>query len=332
MKKSILLLFFLVPALCFARSAPKGQPDKPGKKEKAAVEALKGKVKGKIVWSTSRDGNHNIYIMNADGTDKKPLTKSKKTDWFSRISPDGQKVIFTRSRLDWTNEAKANYPKMWDTWIVNIDGSDEKKIIEKSTWATWSPDGSKIIFARGTDVLQADLDGSNEEKLIDGEKELNGGIAQNPHMSDDGKFMAITLRGSERAVGIFNMETRKWFESATGGGCQIQFFPNSNKVYRVNPTGRGGTQIYAYELKSDGTHGGKDMTLIDLPHRKSHEYFPQVSENGKWLVWAATARGHDHDIADYEIFIWDMNKDTKEAVRLTFHTGNDRWPHIWLEE
>jgi hypothetical protein len=67
---------------------------------------------------------------------------------------------------------------------------------------------------------------------------------------------------------------------------------------------------------------------MDLPGRRSHEYFPQLSSDGKWMVWAATAKGHDHDIADYEIYIWEVGTPADRAARLTFHSANDRWPDI----
>jgi hypothetical protein len=49
------------------------------------------------------------------------------------------------------------------------------------------------------------------------------------------------------------------------------------------------------------------------------------------MVWCATSKGHDHDIYDYEMYIWKRGTKAKEAVRLTFHSGNDRWPAIHVE-
>jgi len=40
---------------------------------------------------------------------------------------------------------------------------------------------------------------------------------------------------------------------------------------------------------------------------------------------------HEHDLADYEVYIWDINTDKEKGpVRITFHTGNDRWPDIHI--
>jgi hypothetical protein len=69
---------------------------------------------------------------------------------------------------------------------------------------------------------------------------------------------------------------------------------------------------------------------MDLPGRRSHEYFPRLSPDGKWLVWGATDKGHDHDIFDYELYIWKIGEPVETATRITYHTGNDRWPDIWF--
>ena len=50
------------------RQAPKGQPVKPKAKEQKLFDAHKGKLKATTLSTTSRDGNHNIYLMNADGS------------------------------------------------------------------------------------------------------------------------------------------------------------------------------------------------------------------------------------------------------------------------
>jgi hypothetical protein len=48
------------------------------------------------------------------------------------------------------------------------------------------------------------------------------------------------------------------------------------------------------------------------------------------LVWGITQRGHDHDIADYEIYLWEVGTSPEKAVRLTHNSGNDRWPDIFI--
>ncbi|NLB06976.1 MAG: hypothetical protein GX835_08430, partial [Desulfobulbaceae bacterium] len=91
-------------------------------------------------------------------------------------------------------------------------------------------------------------------------------------------------------------------------------------------------------------HGGRQQNAIyrtdpatlkpelwfDAPGEFSHEYFPRVANTGDWLVYGASTGGHEHDTADYEIFLWPIGRPAAEAIRLTHHTGNDCWPDIFL--
>ena len=49
------------------------------------------------------------------------------------------------------------------------------------------------------------------------------------------------------------------------------------------------------------------------------------------MVWGAAAEGHEHDRADYEIFIWEVGTPWDTAERLTFYSGNDQWPDIYVD-
>ena len=186
-----------------------------------------------------------------------------------------------------------------------------------------------------------DLASKAETLVLDGEKAFkkSGVILQEPNMSPDGKHLAITLRGSMRETGVWDLSKNVWTKS--GDGCQIDWNFDGSKLYRVNPTGNGGTaapsEILWFSAKDGkqiekvGFFGiPKNVKLMDLPGRRSHEYFPRLSPDGKWLVWGATDKGHDHDMFDYELYIWKIGEPVESATRITYHTGNDRWPDIWL--
>lgn len=337
-----MLFILLLGTFLWAQEAPTGISIDPTSEEQTALKGLMGQIQGKIVWSTSRaNSRHDIWIMNADGTEAKALTKSNQVDWFPRFSPDGSKVMFNRSKGGWVPENDANYPEKWDIWLIGSDGSEEHKIIPNATWATFRPDGKNVVFSRAAKVFSFDLASKKETLIIDGESFFNkkGVILQEPNMSPDGKHLAITLRGSMRETGVLDLEKKVWTKS--GDGCQIDWFADGSRLYRVNPTGNGGTaapsEILWFTAK-DGKQVEKigffgipqSVRLMDLPGRRSHEYFPRVSPDGKWLIWGATDKGHDHDIYDYELYLWKIGSPVSKATRVTFHTGNDRWPDIWL--
>ena len=312
---------------------PTGSAETPDDDEKELMSEVGGKAAGTIVWSSSRDGNHDLFVMKTDGSKVHAITRGDNVDWFPRFSPDGSRILFTRSRKGWVFERDANAEDKWDIFTITPDGKDETKVVENGSWGTWISN-DEIAFARGTAIIRTKLDGGDETVLVDSTKvaDLDGALMQQPEMSKDGKYIAITLRGSKRETGIWDVKAKKW--KRTGDGCQINWRPSGDEVYWVHPTGNGSSRVLHVPVengkvaKSDGDLDA--LTLIDLPGRRSHEYFPQLSADGKWLVWAATQRGHDHDIADYEIYLWEVGSPPEKAARLTWHSGNDRWPDIFL--
>jgi hypothetical protein len=311
---------------------PKGAEDAPPDEARAAMKAIGQKVNGTIVWSSSRLGNHKLFTMKTDGAGVKVITQGDSVDWFPRFSPDGTKILFCRSKSGWVSERDANNSDKWDIYTVSPDGSGVAKVIDSGSWGSWIGP-SEVIFVRGTKVLRTMIGSGKETEVMDsaGVSDLDGALLQQPEMSRDGKYVAITLRGSKRETGIWNLAHKSWVK--TGLGCQINWLPDGSGIYWVNPTGNGGSEIFRMGIK-DGKpakdFSDDELRFMDLPGRRSHEYFPEFSADGKWLVWGVTQRGHDHDVADYEIYLWQIGSPPESAVRLTYHSANDRWPDIFI--
>ena len=327
-------LLALVLAACSSISGapPKGADDAPPADELAAMKEVGGKAGGLIVWSSSREENHDLYTMKTDGSEVKQITKGDQVDWFPRFSTDGSQILFCRSKSGWVSERDANSSDKWDLYTVPTEGGEPKKVISDASWGSWISN-DEVLFVRGTKIFRSKLGSGEETKLMDsdGVTDLDGAFLQQPELSSDGKFVAITLRGSKRETGIWNVAKKSWTQ--TGLGCQINWTPDQSSIYWVHPTGNGGSRLFkmpvkggvaAQELSED------QMEFMDMPGRRSHEYFPQLSRDGKWLVWGITQRGHDHDIADYEIYLWEVGTPREKAIRLTHNSGNDRWPDIFI--
>jgi Tol biopolymer transport system component len=332
--RALCCLWLLGFGACATTGAGQGGNDeKPSPAEAQAMAEVGGKAKGLIVWSSSRLGNHDLFVMNTDGSNVHAITKGDAVDWFPRFSPDGSRILFTRSKKGWVYERDANADGKWDIYTITPEGTDETKVVDNASWGGWL-NNDEIVYVRSTAVYRRALGGGPETLLVDSSKEsaLDGALLQQPEMSKDGAYLAITLRGSKRETGVWNLAKKTW--TRTGEGCQINWAPSGNEIYWVHPTGNGGSRVMHLPMaggkpsKSDSDLDA--ITLIDIPGRRSHEYFPQMSADGKWLVWGATQRGHDHDIADYEIYIWEVGTDPAKAARLTFHSGNDRWPDIFI--
>ena len=93
-----------------------------------------------IAFVSNRDGNPEIYVMNADGSEPRRLTQEALRDGGPAWSPDGRKIAFER----WVGR----HP---DIYVMNADGSGQRSLTTGSAMdvlPVWSPDGRKIAFVR----------------------------------------------------------------------------------------------------------------------------------------------------------------------------------------
>ena len=106
------------------------------------------RANGKIAFTSTRDGNLEIYVMNPDGTNQTRLTNNSIVDDHAMWSPDGQKLAFVSQR-----EAGG-----FAIFQMNMDGTNRVEItplsnfVNVTPWGvvgfsmSWSPDGRKIAF------------------------------------------------------------------------------------------------------------------------------------------------------------------------------------------
>jgi len=123
----------------------------------------------KIVFTSNRNGNEDIFSMNIDGTEVTQLTDYSGKDNYPSVSPDGEKIAYT-----------SDINGVWQIMIMNHDGTEKKQLTYnpwRSGYPAWSFDGRYIFF----------------EAYIDGDYELyrintNGGglkrLTYNPNASD----------------------------------------------------------------------------------------------------------------------------------------------------
>ncbi len=101
----------------------------------------------KVVFVSQRDGNSEVYRMNADGSDVRNLTNHPAPDDLfgasvdtpvSPWSPDGGKIVFRSDRYG-----------QGDLFVMNADGSSVLRLTDlpgSVVFQGWSPDGERIAF------------------------------------------------------------------------------------------------------------------------------------------------------------------------------------------
>jgi hypothetical protein len=301
-----------------------GSPDERSQ-EAGAFRTLGREVSGTLVWSSNREGNHELYRANlATGVVSK-LTNHPHVDYLSRYSPDGRRISFLRSRRTWVSFREVDG---WDLMVMNADGSGQRRLAERAYHGMWTPDGGSITFTRDNKVMAVDVSSGEERLVYDGADEPTAGRIDEPMMGPDG-LLAFALKGVSRArrgVGILSLKTRKFERvSPEPSACEIAWIGETGRVVWIEGSGHGGTRVM-----HTAAPNGEPQVLIDLPGTYSHEYFPVTTKDGRWLIWGAAAEGHEHDRADYEIFAWRIGTRAESAIRLTWSTSNDQWPDLWV--
>jgi len=155
----------------------------------AEVEPAFSPDGSRIVFVSTRDGIAQLYLMDADGTNRVRLTNRPQPD--SRpVFADGQSVVFQSPRA-----GKRDGPDQ--IWTVGLDGTGLKQLTDSggNRQASVSPDGQTIAFISNRDgktphVWLMARDGTNQRPFIKGSAERE----EEPHFLKDGSLTYLAQR------------------------------------------------------------------------------------------------------------------------------------------
>ena len=209
------------------RAAPDGSgvvqlTDEPGYDAEATIGP-----DGRIVFTSVRDGDMEIYSMNGDGSDVRRLTHRQGPDGGPFFSPDGSKIIF-RGREIPDGEEYDDYKRLLDeglwrptaveVFVMDADGSNLAPVTDfggASFAPFWHPDGDRIIFAsnlhnpdgRNFDLFLINLDGSGLEQIT-----FNETFDGFPMFSPDGTKLVFASNRDAAAEGDTNIFIADWVD------------------------------------------------------------------------------------------------------------------------
>lgn len=178
----------------------------------------------KIVFTSTRSGDIELWTMNTDGSDLRQVTKDLGYDGGAFFTPDSKQLVFRASRPQSPEDVKVYQdllaqglvqPTNMEIFICNADGSDLRQItrLGKANWAPYMhPNGKKILFSsnhhstsgRQFNIFAINTDGTGLEQIT-----FDDTFDSFPMFSFDGKYLVFASNrnnGGTRDTNVFLTE------------------------------------------------------------------------------------------------------------------------------
>ena len=257
-----------------------------------------------IVFSSNESGIQEIYLMNADGSDRKQLTTSNFPNYYPFFSPDGKRIVYMSYRDPVTV-----------ILVMDADGSGITQLTmdgEENADPHWSPDGNSIIFYSGRDgnneIYTMKADGFNLQRLTN-----NDYSDQTPSYSPNGeKIVFVSDRDGNAELYVMY---------ADGSNQQrLTFDPRTDRVPAWHPDG---DKVVYYSREPSSVAGsgslswsGAEIYEISLSGERKQitvnnhlDQGPVYSPDGLRVLYTSCQTGNR------EVFMKDLT--TGEEKRLT---------------
>jgi TolB protein len=276
-----------------------------------------------VAFTSTRDGNPEIYVMNPDGSAQTRLTEDPAIDDYPAISPDGEQIAFTSWR-----DGDA------EIYTMDVDGSNLTKVTDNGGYdaePTWSPSGILMFVS--------DRDGTGTDLWY-----VYAGAVFGPYgFSDAGNFSPDW--SSNGVVMVSDQDgDNELYTFVPDGTVTVPLTASAKSDYAPDWAPESPGAVFHNVLFVRGGPGGGDLyqlsfRQIPAPGDPVPDAY-QVTDTGSWefsptwrgdATWIAFSRAQPGDVASAEIWAMGMEGTERQVTDSTGANYNPDWGPCTLD-
>ena len=281
-------------------------------------------AQARITFTSDRDGNWEIYVMDTDGGNPQNLTNDPSDDRDPSWSPDGERIVFYSNRDGHVIDGWSTY----EIYVMDANGGNPQNLtndLNDDRFPAWSPDGKRIAFvsdrdgpAHYFDIYVMDADGDNLQRLTNDPRD-----DRHPSWSPDGKRIVFGARRDGHFETKFAVTYEIYVMDADGSNPQRltenrkndwlpSWSPDGKRIAFASDRKGDLVNIEIYVMDADGSN------LQRLTENRIHDWFPSWSPDSERIAFVSERDGNK------EIYV--MDADGGNLQRLTNNPHSDIYP------